>query len=531
MQNDSAARQSDGRNATKRRSMPLFSHLFLSHIFPVMLIAFALAISMVALVRISLVLTALNDSHLKALRHEGELHRAVWGVDVAMRHAQAGCDAGGTAERASREVAVQLNGLHAELRRAHAAQQFIPAPMQDIVDGYVRTAKEVLAADACAALAGVELVRRRAELDEAITTLWIERFRALHQEVTENEESARDIAVRASWTGIPLAVVSFILAMLIAQRMTRMVTRPLAALAAMAARVGKGDFKTSATEVVGPEEIESLGVELERMRIQLEELESLKQGFLASVSHELRTPLSKIREALALMEDGAVGEFTPKQARLVQIARTACEREIRMVTTLLDLSRLRGGGRISPRNGVSLDNVLHLAVQDELADAVARGVDVELRSNGGLRANELDPVLIERAVANLVRNAASVSQPGQKVVVERSLEDERPNSIGAWICITVTDQGPGVPEEIRDRIFNAFVTRAVPSSGKALGIGLGLALSREVARAHGGDLELVETGPQGTIFRMWLPLRHETASLDYVPVRPPGNAGAEQGVQ
>jgi len=489
--------------------MPLFSHLFISHIIPVLVITCALAISLVALVRISLVLTALNDSHLKALRHEGELHRAVWAVDVAMRHAQAGCDAGNTAERASGEVAAQLVGLYAELRSAHEAQQTIPAPMQKIIDDYVHTAKEILASDACAALVGVELGRRRAQLDESITTLWVDRLRALHQEVTDKDEVARDIAVRASWTGIPLAGISFILAILIAQRMTLVVTRPLSTLAAIATRVGKGDFKTSATNIVGPGEIESLGVELERMRAQLEELESLKQGFLASVSHELRTPLTKIREALALMEDGAVGAFTPKQSRLVQIARTACEREIRMVTTLLDLSRLRGGGSIRPRSGVALDKVLQLAVHDEHADAVSRGVDIELRAHGGLRANGLDPVLLERAIANLVRNATSVSKPGQTVVVERSPEGERPQCEGTWVCITVADGGPGVPEEIRDRIFNAFVTRAVPSSGKALGIGLGLALSREVARAHGGDLELAETGPRGTVFRMWLPIRPE----------------------
>lgn len=520
MQPRSASQRPGHPSPQRRRSLPLFNHLFVSHITPVLVITFALATTLVALVRISLVLNALSDSHLKTLRVEGELHRAVWAVDVAMRHAQDRCAAGGSPSRAAREVENQLDGLRAELRRAHAAQLVIPPAMQELVDGYVHTAKEVLSGDACSGLLGVELGRRRAQLDESITTLWIDRLHELHQEVSDKDEEARDIAVRASWTGVPLAAISFLLAALIARRMTRVVTHPLAALAAMAARVGKGDFKTSAANVAGPEEIESLAVELERMRIQLEELESLKQGFLASVSHELRTPLTKIREALALMEDGAVGEFTAKQGRLVKIARTACEREIRMVTTLLDLSRLRGGGRISPRDGVSIDRVLQVAVQDEMPDAAARGVGLDLRTQSGLTASGLDPVLLERAVANLVRNAVSVSKQGQKVVVERRPESERPDRPGNWTCITVTDNGPGVPEEIRDRIFNAFVTHEVPRSGKALGIGLGLALAREVARAHGGDLELAETGPTGTMFRMWLPIRRDSGIIEDAALAP-----------
>src|SRR5690349_20747858 len=105
------------------------------------------------------------------------------------------------------------------------------------------------------------------------------------------------------------------------------------------------------------------------MRADLAELDALKQGFLASVSHEMRTPLGKIREALSLLADGTAGTLADRQRSVVDIARRACETEIRLVTTLLDLSRLRAGTllRIDPRQ--RLDDALREAVAAETSEA------------------------------------------------------------------------------------------------------------------------------------------------------------------
>jgi two-component system sensor histidine kinase GlrK len=247
----------------------------------------------------------------------------------------------------------------------------------------------------------------------------------------------------------------------------------------------------------------ALADELERMRAQLQLFEKLKQGFLASVSHELRTPLSKIREALALLSDGAVGDLEPRQARVVQIARTACEREIRMVTTLLDLSRLRAGSPLRLTNGIALESVVQHAVSDERAEATSRGVEVLLTVRADGARCRLDPVLMECAVANLVRNAVAVSKRGQTVQV--TCEHAPGPTQAPGFLVTVVDEGPGVPPAIRATVFDAFVTHEVPTSGKAIGVGIGLALAREVARAHAGDLTLVEGDGSGACFELWLP--------------------------
>lgn len=497
-----------------RRQMRLSTHLFISHAIPVVIVTLALGMTLTALARISLVLAGLRDAELVTLREEGELHRAAWALDVAMRHGHAGCAAGRAETEAHDRVWGSAEDLRARVARAAVS------PMKDLALAYLEVADEVLSGDACAQLLGGRVQSRRAQLDEEITDLWVGRLSELHEAVSTRDEQARGIAVSSIWVGIPVALVSFVLAMGIARRTGRLVREPLETLARMAQRVGRGDFRTS-VEVEAPAEIAALAGDLEQMRRQLQELETLKQGFLASVSHELRTPLAKIREALALLGDGAVGTFEPRQSRVIQIARGACEQEIRLVTTLLDLSRLRAGSPLRFRDGTSIDSVLAAAVEDERAEANNRNVNLSLELRGEGVTGRQDPVLLERAFANLIRNAVSVSKSGQSVVVERDLERDRPGRPGTWVKITVTDQGPGVPEEIRDRLFEAFVTHPVRGSAKAVGVGLGLALAREVAQAHGGDVDLSVPEGGGTVFHIWLPI------VEAAPIQPHRDIHAE----
>jgi two-component system sensor histidine kinase GlrK len=299
------------------------------------------------------------------------------------------------------------------------------------------------------------------------------------------------------------------------------ISEPLHDIARVTQRLSHGDFGESLT-IEGPIEIVELAEELERMRVRLAELETLKQGFLASVSHELRTPLSKIREALALLSDGACGPLQDRQARVVGIARTACEREIRIVTTLLDLSRLRAGAPLRCRDGVSIDDVLLSALAEEQPDARARRVEIEIEHATESARSTIDEVMLERAFANLLRNAVAVSKPGQKVRVTRILESDGEKSVAV---VRVRDEGPGIPKEVRETLFAPFVTFAVDSSPKGLGIGLGLALSREVARAHGGELELDTSVLDGACFVMRLPIRVPD-SVSPSPSRASGVLGA-----
>ncbi|MBZ5708822.1 sensor histidine kinase [Nannocystis pusilla] len=488
-------------NPTRGR---LLTRLSLSHVLPVLLVTAALAVLLAATVKVTAVLSALNDTELVALRHEGRLHRAMWDIDVALRHAHDACAEGAEPPGAR----LRLGPLVEVLRQAVASAP-PDAAMRPMAEDYLALAGDVDASVVCDRLLGREADMRREQLDENLTNLWVTRLHELHDAVTRREEEARQIGTAATWVGLALALVSLLLALLVARQMARSVSLPLVSLVEAARRVGTGDFATPVA-VDGPLEVQVLADELERMRQRLAQLDSLKQGFLASVSHELRTPLSKIREALALLSDGVVGPLEARQSRVVEIARVACEREIRMVSTLLDLSRLRSGSPLRPRAGSSIDAIIDGAVADESQEAELRGVEIEVVRRGEAPHLQLDPVLLERAVANLVRNAVSVSQRGQRVLVARTVELAEDGRGEARIVVTIRDEGPGVPAAIREIVFDAFVTHAVPQSGRVLGVGLGLALAREIARAHGGDLTLDDGASAGATFRLWLPAQRRS---------------------
>lgn len=477
--------------------MRLLNRLLLSHLAPVLLVTGALMLTLWALVRISSDLDDLERSELVALRREGELHRVAWTLDVSMRHGEDDC----REDRPPAALAERIANNARDVAATLSVTEPISPQMRQTIEGYLEVAREVAAAGACAGLLTPRIDAHREALDEELTNLWIARLDELHDQVTDRRAAARRTAGAAVVGGTVAAVTAALLALFVAGWLARGLTGPLLALARSAQRVGSGDF-TTPVRGDGPRELVELASELERMRHELQELEMLKQGFLASISHELRTPLAKIREALALLRDGVVGPLADGPREVVEIARTACEREIRLVTTLLDLSRLRAGSPIRPRDGASIDAVVHQAVGDERVEAGSRAIEVDVELIGEVAPCRIDPILVERAIANLVRNAIAVSPDGQRVCIRRQIVERRGDR---WIRIRVSDQGPGVPQEIRESMFDTFVTRPVPNSSKGIGFGLGLALSREVARAHGGELELTTSGPRGATFDLWIP--------------------------
>ncbi|MBK9259672.1 MAG: HAMP domain-containing histidine kinase [Polyangiaceae bacterium] len=483
--------------------MRLVSRLVLSHTLPVAVVACALVVVLLSLARVTSSLKEVRDAELGALGLEETIHRTAWAVEVAMRHGAERCKNGESSAVATSAIKQRLTELENLLASSGtSASETILTPIR----GYVSLASRVVQADTCQFLLSTTTQRERELLDEKLTDAWISRMFDLHSATLRKDEEVRIASASALSGGIVLALIAFLTAAWLAQRIARTVASPLASLSSSARRVGQGDF-TVEIAAEGPREVRELAAEMDAMRRRLSELESLKQGFLASVSHEMRTPLTKIREALGLLADGVGGKLADRQQRIVQIAQVACEREIRTVTTLLDLSRLRAGVPIQRNAGASVDEVCWSAVRDEEIEAREQGVNIEVDISGQAPPALLDTVLLERAIANVVRNAVSVSKKGQRVLVRRDILAEGPDgNHGPWAKITVKDEGPGIPSEIRDILFNAFVTQGLDSSPKRVGIGLGLALAREIARAHGGDIVASDGATKGAEFHIWLPL-------------------------
>jgi two-component system, NtrC family, sensor histidine kinase GlrK len=482
-----------------KRSLRLSTYLARSHGALVIVIVVLLLGTLQGIVRMLALMSEIRDQHFSRLDSEEELHRSAWAVELALRYGRETCaEAGGETK-----IRSALERARSDLREQIAEMGAgAPAELGNAVKGYAALSDEALSGTTCAFLSRPTTDVLRTKLDADLTNVWIRRLYDLHGEIKAREEGMRRIGLMTVVLGVSVAISAAVAATVIARNTARRVTEPVARLARAATRLGEGQFEPIPEEDE-PAEVGELWRDIDRLRQRLLESDRVKSAFLASVSHELRTPLGRLREALALLTDGTCGPLNERQARVGSIASRACEREVRLVNALLDLSRLRAGEPLKRRSGCDVDKIIADAVADERADAEERKVVVELEATGTVPTAALDPALLERAVANLVRNAVSVSPPNQVVRVERKIETDP--SGHRKILIDVSDAGPGLPQSVRDGMFRPFGAAPVPGTSRPVGIGIGLSLASDVARAHGGGLTTIRSGPDGTTLRVEIP--------------------------
>jgi signal transduction histidine kinase len=223
--------------------------------------------------------------------------------------------------------------------------------------------------------------------------------------------------------------------------------------------------------------------------------DELKNNLVATVAHEFRTPLTSLRMAIHLCTEQAVGPLTEKQADLLFAAREDCERLQSIVDELLDLSRIQSG-RIELRTTeLDPETIVRTAVDAQRGAAAKRKVDLRSEALPGIDHVVADPDRIQLVLANLLTNAIRHSPEGAAVVV-------RVKASGAKVRFEVIDQGPGVPREYREAIFEKYF-RAPGAPGG--GAGLGLFISQEIVQAHGGQIGVEGEPGRATTFWFTLP--------------------------
>ena len=220
-------------------------------------------------------------------------------------------------------------------------------------------------------------------------------------------------------------------------------------------------------------------------------LDAAKSNLVATVSHELKTPLTSVRMALHILAEKNFGALTPKQDELVMTAREDSERLLHILNDLLDLARLDEGRAELRREEVAPLELMH-GVKQELNDAItAKRLRVSCVAAPDLPPVSVDRQRIRHVFRNLIHNAIKHSPEGGELQL-------RANSAnGEGVQFTVTDQGPGVPEEFQARIFDRFFR--VPGQSKT-GAGLGLSIAREITVAHGGRIGVKSQPGHGSTF-------------------------------
>jgi PAS domain S-box-containing protein len=227
----------------------------------------------------------------------------------------------------------------------------------------------------------------------------------------------------------------------------------------------------------------------------LREIDRLKSDFISTASHELRTPLTSVQMGVHLLLEGAVGELTDKQAEVLQACREDCERLDKLMQDLLDLSKIEAGEDKPQLASLRARDVIGGAAEVLRAQVEAKGLALRVETPVDLPSVMADRTQIERVVSNLVINAIRHTKRG-----EIGISAERR---GDYVAVSVSDTGSGVPKEYLTHIFDKFVQVPGATTG---GAGLGLAISRSIVEAHGGQISVQSEMEQGTTFTFTLPV-------------------------
>jgi NtrC-family two-component system sensor histidine kinase KinB len=235
---------------------------------------------------------------------------------------------------------------------------------------------------------------------------------------------------------------------------------------------------------------------------KLKELDRMKDEFVMTASHELRTPLTSIGMSIDLLRERAEDRFDQPDRELLDVAHEEVERLKNLVNELLDLTRIESG-RIPLRfSEVSVRRLLETALMPFRSQAKEQSVELALQISGELPPVWADAAKLTLVVTNLVGNALRYTPAAGHVWVSAE-------SAGPWVHICVRDEGKGIPPELQAKIFDKFVQ--IDGAGRPGGGGLGLALAKEIVRAHHGSIWVESEPGKGSLFTVVLPALRPTA--------------------
>jgi two-component system, OmpR family, sensor kinase len=272
--------------------------------------------------------------------------------------------------------------------------------------------------------------------------------------------------------------------------LTRRLTRPLGTLAAAADAVAGGEYGVELPEARGGDEIATLSRRFGDMAAKLAESEQLSRNFLMSVSHELRTPLTAIRGHVSALREGVIDDPEMRAGSLAVIEEEAIRLE-RLVGDVLDLAKLDAHRFTVLHEEVDMEQLTERAFTAFGEEARRRAIDYrrDIRAHPVI-VTDGDRVL--QIISNLLSNAFRWTPEGGRIRVQLSAEN-------GSVSVAVSDTGPGISSEERERIFRPFWSR---DGG---GTGLGLAIARELAVALGGRIDLKSEPGLGSTFELVLP--------------------------
>jgi signal transduction histidine kinase len=238
--------------------------------------------------------------------------------------------------------------------------------------------------------------------------------------------------------------------------------------------------------------------ELAKKNFELDRLNRLKTQFLGMAAHDLRNPAGNIFSCSDFLLEEAATLLNEEQLEFLSIIRSTSESMLHLINDFLDVSAIESGHLHLERHAADPSQLLEKNVAFNAALAQKKGIQVSLHSGGALPMLSIDEGKIGQVLNNLISNAVKFSQPGTTVAVSAAVED-------GGVRIEVRDQGPGIPEGERDKLFEPFGKTSVRSTAGESSTGLGLAIVRKIVEGHGGRIWVESQVGAGSAFLFTLP--------------------------
>ena len=232
---------------------------------------------------------------------------------------------------------------------------------------------------------------------------------------------------------------------------------------------------------------------------QLSKANSAKNRFLGMAAQDLRNPLASIRGLAEFLRDGAVGPLTADQLDLINTIHSASQSMLELVNELLDVATIEAGELKIHRVPHNLADLVAKSVAMTNIEAAKKKTVVTFDTRGVTPILPLDPAKIRQVVDNLLSNAVKYSPPGSSITATIQ-SDPAAGTYG----FAVQDQGPGIPDGERDKLFKDFSRLSVLPTGGEKSTGLGLAICRKIVEAHGGTISAENLPVRGCEFRVFL---------------------------
>lgn len=336
------------------------------------------------------------------------------------------------------------------------------------------------------------LIEQFIDLSDQAQQILAENNRLIDREsasLAETAERTQKMMLKQTLILVPVAL-------LVAGVITFLVARPIRRMDAAIRHLGEGKYNDPIS-IDGPGDIRTLGERLDWLRAQLVELDQQQQRFLRHVSHELKTPLTAIREGSELLGDEVGGPLSPQQKEIAGILRENTLRLQRMIENLLSYTAVK-----FKKPELKLSSI-HLA---QLVDRIVSGYALTLSSKDIKITRELENISligdeekIHTVIDNLFSNAIKYSPQSGDILI-------KVKQIARYAVIEVHDDGPGIMESDRARIFDPFYRGNGVYESLVSGSGLGLSIAMEYVDAHHGEISLLPSR-KGTHFRVRLPLK------------------------